>query len=169
MNNRQHNYELLISQISALCNGETDVIANMANISAVIFNGLPDINWAGFYLYKQSQLVLGPFQGNPACIRIPMGLGVCGVAAQTRKTLIVDDVDKFSGHIACDAASKSEIVIPIINEELLIGVLDVDSPNISRFNRFDAEFLNKVVDILINSISTTPYSAVSATLVGTEV
>lgn len=158
MNSLQQNYDLLISQITALTYGESDMIANMANISAVIFNGLPDINWAGFYLYKQSQLVLGPFQGNPACIRIPMGRGVCGLAAETQRTQVVNDVHDFAGHIACDAASNSEIVVPIIKNGVLIGVLDVDSPSFSRFDESDAEYLCKVVDILISSMSVDTFS-----------
>lgn len=158
MNNRQHNYELLISQISALTAGETDIIANMANISAVLFNGLEDISWAGFYLYKQSQLVLGPFQGKPACIRISMGRGVCGLAIETQKSQIVDDVHEFEGHIACDAASNSEIVIPLIKNNTLIGVLDVDSSSFSRFNVGDAEYLTKIVDILLSTISVETFS-----------
>ena len=168
MNSRQHNYDLLISQISALTNGESDMIANMANISAVIFNGLPDINWAGFYLFKQGQLVLGPFQGNPACIRIPMGRGVCGMAAETQQTQVVNDVHVFAGHIACDTASNSEIVIPIVKEGVLIGVLDVDSPSFSRFDESDAEYLCKVVDILISSMSVNSFSVDTALSVDTK-
>lgn len=158
MNSQQHNYEQLVSQISALTAGETDMIANMANISAVIFNGIADVNWAGFYLYKQSQLVLGPFQGNPACIRIPMGRGVCGTAAESRKVQIVDDVSNFSGHISCDGATNSEIVLPIIKNNTLIGVLDLDSPSFSRFNLQDAEYLTRIVDILMSTISVTAFA-----------
>lgn len=153
MHSRQQNYELLISQVVSITAGETDIIANMANISSLLFNGIDDINWAGFYLFKESQLVLGPFQGNPACIRIALGKGVCGTAAETREIQIVEDVHKFKGHIACDTATNSEIVLPIIKDEVLIGVLDLDSTSFSHFNASDAEYLTKVVDILIKTIS----------------
>jgi len=152
MNTQQQNYELLISQVTALTQGESDMIANMANISAVVFNGLADINWAGFYIYKQSQLVLGPFQGSPACIRIPMGRGVCGSAAETQEIQVVNNVHDFAGHIACDAASNSEIVIPIVKNGQTVGVFDLDSPSFSRFDGCDAEYLSKIVDILANTI-----------------
>lgn len=149
---RQNTYNLMIKQVSALTSNESDFIANMANISAVLYHGLSDVNWAGFYIFKENQLVLGPFQGNPACIRIPIGSGVCGAAAKLRTTQIIDDVHKYPGHIACDANSNSEIVIPILINEQLIGVLDIDSPNFSRFDALDAEYLSKVVDILISRI-----------------
>lgn len=152
MNSQQHNYELLISQVSSLTAGETDLIANMANISSLLFNGLDDINWAGFYLYKESQLVLGPFHGSPACIRIAIGRGVCGKVAETREIQIVDDVHKFEGHIACDGLTNSEIVLPIVKNGVLIGVLDLDSPSFSRFKASDAEYLTAIVDILIKTI-----------------
>lgn len=152
MNKKVSKYEGLIAQVSAITAGENDAIANMANISAILFNGLDDINWAGFYLYKDAQLVLGPFQGNPACIRIPMGKGVCGTAALTRSVQVIENVHDFDGHIACDAASNSEVVIPIVKNELLIGVLDLDSPSLSRFDDIDAEYLTKVVDILVDTL-----------------
>ena len=157
MNSEQHNFQLLVSQVSSITTGETDMIANMANISSLLFNKLDDINWAGFYLFKDSQLVLGPFQGNPACIRIDIGKGVCGKVAETRQILIVDDVHKFTGHIACDSESNSEIVLPIVKNDVLIGVLDLDSPIFSRFTASDAEYLSKIVDILLETISFDAY------------
>ena len=148
---KKEQYAQLISQAKSLVAGERDLIANMANISALLFNQLDDINWAGFYFYKQQQLVLGPFQGQPACIRIPMGKGVCGTAASTRTVQRVDDVHAFSGHIACDAASNSEIVIPLLVNDELVGVLDIDSPKFSRFDEQDEAGLCKIADILIES------------------
>ncbi|RPJ67669.1 GAF domain-containing protein [Alteromonas sediminis] len=124
----------------------------MANISALLFNQMDDVNWAGFYLYKEEQLVLGPFQGQPACIRIPMGKGVCGTAAQTRITQRIDDVHVFEGHIACDAASNSEIVIPVVKNDKLIGVLDIDSPVFARFDEIDEKGLSDVVANLVTRI-----------------
>jgi GAF domain-containing protein len=116
---------------------ERDVIANAANLSSLIFNGLDDLNWAGFYFLKNGILVLGPFQGNPACVRIEMGKGVCGTAAAKRETLIVEDVEKFPGHIACDVASRSEIVVPLVKNGTVIGVLDIDAPIRARFDMDD--------------------------------
>lgn len=139
-------YTLLNQQAIAIIESEYDLIANMANISALLFNQLSDINWAGFYLYKENQLVLGPFQGQVACIRIPMGKGVCGTAAEQRQTQCVKDVHEFAGHIACDAASNSEIVIPIIINNRLIAVLDIDSPIISRFDDEDKQGLESLVE-----------------------
>ncbi len=146
------NYNLLIGQVKSITMGESDLIANMANISAIIFNNIHDVNWAGFYLHKDKQLVLGPFQGNPACIRIPMGKGVCGTAAESKQAQLISDVHTFEGHIACDAASNSEIVIPIVRNGVLIGVLDIDSPTLSRFDNYDLTQLQKVVDILISTM-----------------
>lgn len=145
-------YDALVSEVKALCFGESDIIANMANISAVLFNGMSNINWAGFYIVKNEQLVLGPFQGKPACIRIPIGRGVCGSAAQTRQIQIVDNVHEFSGHIACDVQSASEIVLPIVKDNQLVAVLDIDSPSLSRFSDVDAEYLSKIVDILLDTM-----------------
>ena len=144
----KENYSLLNKQLSALLSGETNMIANLSNTSALLNVFLKDINWVGFYLLENNDLVLGPFQGLPACIRIPLGKGVCGTAAQSAKTLIVDDVDKFPGHIACDAASKSEIVIPIFKDGKLIAVLDIDSPQKSRFSKDEAQYLEQFVKIL---------------------
>lgn len=140
------------NQAKGLVSGESDMIANMANLSALLFNQLEDVNWAGFYLYKEDQLVLGPFQGLPACIRIPMGKGVCGTAAETRETQLVKDVHAFPGHIACDAASNSEIVIPVIHNDTLVGVLDIDSPSLSRFDEEDLAGLAETVTILVSSL-----------------
>jgi GAF domain-containing protein len=152
MINKASEYDQVIEQIAAITAGESDLIANMANISAVLFNGISDINWAGFYLHKDNQLVLGPFQGKPACIRIAIGKGVCGKAIEEQVTQVVSDVHLFEGHIACDANSNAEVVVPIIKNGKLIGVLDVDSPQISRFDNTDADYLSKVVDILINTM-----------------
>jgi GAF domain-containing protein len=134
---REH-YDDLVLQARGLMLGESNLIANAANFSALIFNSLPDINWAGFYLFDGSELVVGPFQGKPACIRIALGRGVCGTAAQNRQTQLVRDVHAFEGHIACDAASQSEIVVPLVTADgALLGVWDVDSPVIDRFDDDD--------------------------------
>src|SRR5476649_675957 len=131
-------YDELIAQARSLLSDETDRIANAANFSALVYHSLPDLNWAGFYLYDGNELVVGPFQGKPACIRIALGRGVCGTAAQTRETQLVRDVNAFDGHIACDAASQSEIVVPLINADgTLLDVWDVDSPVIDRFDEDD--------------------------------
>jgi len=124
------------AQARALLGDERDAIANAANLAALLFNSLPEVNWAGFYLLKQGELVLGPFQGKPACVRIALGKGVCGTAALRRETIVVDDVHAFPGHIACDSASNAEIVVPLVRGGEVLGVLDVDSP---RFARFDAD------------------------------
>jgi L-methionine (R)-S-oxide reductase len=137
-------------QLSTILAGERDFIANLANTSALLFHSLPDLNWAGFYLFKGNQLVLGPFQGKPACIRIAIGKGVCGTAAQRRQTIVVPDVHAFPGHIACDDASRSEIVVPLIWESRLIGVMDLDSPSVGRFDDVDAKGLEAIASILLN-------------------
>ena len=147
----KQDYSQLISQAKSLVSGEHDLIANMANLSALLFNGLENVNWAGFYLYKEGELVLGPFQGQPACIRIPMGRGVCGTSASTQTVQRIDDVHAFDGHIACDAASNSEIVVPLIVNENLIGVLDIDSPNHGRFSQEDENGLVEIAQILVQS------------------
>ena len=131
-------YRDLLSALDALTAGEPDAIANMANASALIWQYLPDLNWAGFYRLVGDELVLGPFQGKAACIRIALGKGVCGTAAATRTTQLVEDVHAFPGHIACDAASLSELVVPIVRDGVLIGVLDLDSPEPARFDAEDA-------------------------------
>ena len=153
MSNKQKQYELINAQVQALISGESDMIANMANIAAVLFNNLEQVNWAGFYLYKQEQLVLGPFQGQPACIRIPMGKGVCGTAASRRETMVVIDVHEFAGHIACDAASNSEVVVPIVVNDQLIGVLDIDSPITARFDDDDRVGLEALVSTFEASLT----------------
>ncbi|GAK20167.1 hypothetical protein JCM19052_643 [Vibrio sp. JCM 19052] len=147
-------YQRLTKQAVALIESEKDYIANLANISSLLFMELDDLNWAGFYLKKGDELVLGPFQGKPACVRIPMGRGVCGTAAQTNSAQRVYDVHEFEGHIACDAASNSEIVIPFTINGEVAGVLDIDSPNIGRFNEIDEEGLTHFmveVEKLLNS------------------
>jgi L-methionine (R)-S-oxide reductase len=141
-------YEQLLEQTQHLLEGEKNWLANLANASALLWMQLPDINWAGFYLWKEGELVLGPFQGKPACVRIPLGKGVCGSAARDRKTYVVANVHEFPGHIACDAASNSEIVVPMIAGERLIGVLDIDSPIVGRFDEIDREYLERFVDLL---------------------
>jgi GAF domain-containing protein len=148
-------YNQLAAQLSSLVAGERDLIANAANFSALIFHSLPDLNWAGFYFVKGDELVLGPFQGRPACVRIEMGKGVCGTAAAKRVTTIVPDVHEFPGHIACDSASNSEIVVPLIKGERLIGVLDLDSPVLGRFGHEDAIGLNRLVSVLVESSEAT--------------
>ena len=145
-------YADLQSQLRALLEGETDFIANAANFSSLLYHSLSDVNWAGLYLLKGDELVLGPFQGKPACVRIAMGKGVCGTAAEQRQTILVDNVHEFPGHIACDSASNSEIVVPLVDREQLIGVLDLDSPLLARFDDEDARGLNELVDIFIESV-----------------
>lgn len=145
---KEKNYELVQKQLFALIEDEPNQIANFSNAAALLNQFLVEINWVGFYLLEEDQLVLGPFQGLPACVRIPMGKGVCGTSAATKKTLRVDDVHQFPGHIACDAASRSEIVIPLMKEGKLIGVLDIDSPITNRFDQVDQQGLEKFADIL---------------------
>lgn len=144
-------YSNLSVQLRALLEGERDAIANMANMASLLFYSLPDLNWVGFYLLKNSELVLGPFQGKPACVRIGLGCGVCGTAAKRRETIMVDNVHDFPDHIACDSASNSEIVVPVVAGEQLIGVLDLDSPSLSRFDEEDAAGLNELVEMFVSS------------------
>lgn len=144
-------YAQLVEQARALVHGETNAIANAANLSSLIWHTLPDLNWAGFYLYDGRELVLGPFQGKPACIRIALGKGVCGTAAQKRETVVVNNVHEFPGHIACDSASNSEIVVPLVREGSLLGVLDLDSPRLARFDDADARGLQALAAIWMNS------------------
>lgn len=132
-------YRQLIEAADALTSGEPDAIANMANVAALLWEGLPDLNWAGFYRNIEGELVLGPFQGRAACIRIAFGKGVCGTAAATQQPQCVEDVDAFPGHIACDSASASELVVPIVHEGRLVGVLDLDSPSKARFDQADID------------------------------
>lgn len=141
-------YQLLLKQAQSLLEDEHDLIANMSNISALLFNNLPDVSYAGFYRYQNNELILGPFQGPVACMHIAIGKGVCGTAAKARETQIVPDVHKFAGHIACDAATNSEIVIPIMKNEVLIAVLDLDSNNFARFDDIDSEYLTKIANCI---------------------
>ena len=149
-------YREIHQGLQAVLTGETDLIANLANSAALLFWSLPAINWAGFYLLKEEELVLGPFQGKIACIRIRLGQGVCGTAAEKRQTLVVPNVHEFPGHIACDSASNSEIVIPIIKDDLLVGVLDIDSPEFARFDDIDKTELERFVQILTRAIPPPP-------------
>jgi len=142
-------YAQLEQELRSLVAGEPDLIANLANVSALLFHSLPDLNWAGFYLLRNGELVVGPFQGKPACVRIALGKGVCGTAAAQRSTVIVADVHEFPGHIACDSASNSEVVVPLIREGQLLGVLDIDSPQFGRFDAEDQEGLERLVSTLI--------------------
>jgi L-methionine (R)-S-oxide reductase len=144
-------YEELGAQLTGLYAGESDGLANMANMAALLYDGLPDLNWAGFYFLRGNELVLGPFQGKVACVRIPLGKGVCGTAAARRETIIVTDVHEFPGHIACDAASQSEIVLPLVQHGRLIGVLDLDSPTLARFDERDGSGLGTLTAILLQA------------------
>lgn len=144
-------YAGLEKQLRALLHGERDFIANCANTAALLWHSLPDLNWAGVYRLMGDELVLGPFQGKPACVRIRMGKGVCGTAAATRRTVLVPNVHEFPGHIACDAASKSEIVVPLVKDGLLLGVLDLDSPKLNRFDAADQAGLERVVAVLVEA------------------
>lgn len=149
---KEKNYELVQKQLLALIEDETNRIANLSNAAALLNQFLDEINWVGFYLYEEDQLILGPFQGLPACVRIPMGKGVCGTSAATEKTLRIEDVHQFPGHIACDAASRSEIVIPLMKDGKLFGVLDIDSPITDRFDEMDQQGLEKFAEILSNHL-----------------
>jgi GAF domain-containing protein len=145
-------YAQLAEQAKALLHGEPDRIANAANLSALVFNSLPDLNWAGFYFYDGTELVVGPFQGLPACVRIPLDKGVCGAAATTRQTQRIDDVHAFPGHIACDSASNSELVVPLVHDGALVGVLDLDSPVHARFGVEDQEGLENIARLFVESL-----------------
>jgi len=146
---KRERYRDLSAALASLLEEETDALANLANASALLAQSLDRINWCGFYLLRGVELVLGPFQGKPACVRIPLGKGVCGTAAERRETLVVPDVNEFPGHIACDAASRSEIVVPILDTGKLRGVLDVDSPERGRFDGEDREGLERFVETLV--------------------
>lgn len=141
----------LLETARALLTGERDALANSANLASLIFHTLPDLNWAGFYWLRGNELVLGPFQGKPACVRIPVGKGVCGTAAQRQATVIVPNVHEFPGHIACDSASESEIVVPVMKAGRLLGVLDLDSPRLGRFSEEDAATLEAIVALLVDA------------------
>ncbi len=147
---KSENYQLLYKQAQNLLQNEHDLIANMSNISALLYNGLNDVSYAGFYRYQKQELILGPFQGPVACMHIALGKGVCGAAAKTRKTQIVPDVHQFSGHIACDANTNSEIVIPVLKNNNLIAVLDLDSNSFSRFDQVDADYLSQIAALILN-------------------
>jgi L-methionine (R)-S-oxide reductase len=144
-------YRELGEQLQALLSGETDAIANAANTSALLFHLMPDLNWAGFYLMRDGELVLGPFQGKPACVRIPVGRGVCGTAVERRSSVLVADVHAFPGHIACDAASRSELVVPLIKDGAVIGVIDLDSPHEGRFDALDQDGIEAVAAIYLSA------------------
>jgi len=146
-------YDRLANELEALLGDEGDLVANAANCAALIFRSLPDVNWAGFYFRQDDDLVLGPFQGEPACERIPIGKGVCGACAERRETVVVPDVSEFPGHIACDDASVSEIVVPLIRDGRVIGVLDLDSPAAGRFDAADQAGLEKLAAIFLASLS----------------
>ena len=148
----EENYALLAKQLDALLDGETNQIANLSNASALLNQFLDDTNWVGFYLMQGGELVLGPFQGLPACVRIAVGRGVCGTAVEKNETLRIEDVHAFPGHIACDAASNSEIVIPLVKDGEVIGVLDIDSPSKARFTEVDQAGLETFVDHLMKHI-----------------
>ena len=138
-------YELLTAQLAALSEDVPEAVSVLANAAALLYDTLPDLNWAGFYLAKENVLWLGPFQGKPACVKIPFGRGVCGTAAEKRETVLVPDVHAFPGHIACDCASNAEIVVPVFNGDALFGVLDIDSPKTGRFTDVDKEGLERFV------------------------
>lgn len=153
----QERYRQLVEAADALTSGESDGVANMANVAALIWEFVPGLNWAGFYRMGtgnngQDELVLGPFVGRPACIRIPIGKGVCGTAVSEAKTQLVEDVHAFPGHIACDAASRSEVVVPIIRDGSVVAVIDLDSPEPARFGREDADGIEQLADLLVERI-----------------
>ncbi len=149
MNGKPQIYAELARQLDALLAGESDPVANTANMAALIYHGLPDLNWAGFYFARGGELVLGPFQGKPACVRIPWGAGVCGTAAARATAIVVPDVERFPGHIACDAASRSELVVPLVVAGRVVGVLDLDSPVLARFDDDDRDGCARLVLILL--------------------
>ncbi len=142
-------YGELAEQLAALIEGEPDLVANTANMAALLYNGLPELNWAGFYFARNGELVLGPFQGKPACVRIAWGKGVCGTAAARGQAIVVPDVDAFPGHIACDAASRSELVVPLVTGRRVVGVFDLDSPRPGRFDEEDRAGIERLVAILL--------------------
>lgn len=148
----EKSYNTLAKQVDALLTGEPNFYANLSNASALLNQFFTRINWVGFYIMEDNELVLGPFQGLPACVRIQIGKGVCGTAVQQKTSIIVPDVASFPGHIVCDAASRSEIVVPLIKNDIVIGVLDIDSPEINRFSEIDRIGLEKVVDMLMKHL-----------------
>ena len=150
---KEQQYRQLQAQARALLQGERDRTANAANLSALVFHALPDLNWVGFYFFDGTELVVGPFQGHPACVRIALGRGVCGTAAQTRETQVVPDVEAFPGHIPCDSASRSELVVPLYDGDALLGVFDLDSPVLSRFDDADRAGLEAIARIFLESLA----------------
>lgn len=146
-------YAQLAAQARALLAGETDRTANAANLAALVYHSLPDLNWAGFYFYDGTELVVGPFQGLPACVRIALDKGVCGAAARTRQTQRVEDVEAFPGHIACDAASRSELVVPLVRDDRLVGVFDLDSPRVGRFDQDDQHGLEAIAQVFVEALT----------------
>jgi len=151
---KAEHYADLAEQVRGMLAGESNFIANAANFAALVFHSLPDFNWAGFYLFDGTELVVGPFQGKPACVRIALGRGVCGTAAQTRQTQLVRDVNAFDGHIACDAASQSEIVVPLVKTDgSLLGVWDVDSPSMGRFDDEDRAGMEALCAVFMESVA----------------
>ena len=151
---KQATYQRICEQLQELLGGETDLVANAANTAAFLYRAIPDVNWVGFYLTRQGQLVLGPFQGSPARARIPFGKGVCGTAALQQETVVVPDVSSFPGHIACDTASQSEIVVPLLNWGRVLGVLDVDSATLNRFDEDDQEGFESIASVFMANIAT---------------
>lgn len=149
---REEFYHQLAEAARSLTAGEADRVANAANLSALLFSAVPDLNWAGFYFYDGRELVVGPFQGLPACVRIPLGRGVCGTAAQSRRTQRVPDVQAYPGHIACDGATRSELVVPLISPQGLVGVLDLDSPLPDRFDAVDESGIEAVAAVFVSSL-----------------
>lgn len=147
-NKKTENYELVLAQAKSLLTNEFDVVANMSNLSSLIFYGLPNLNSVTFYRLKNNELIVGPFQGKPACIHIPIGSGVCGTVAKNEKSEIVPDVTKFKGHIACDSASRSEIVVPIFKDNKFWGVLDLDSPKYETFDETDEKYLSQIAQLI---------------------
>ena len=150
--NKADLYAGLAEQAGGLLHGERNLVANAANFAALVWHALPDLNWCGFYLYDGSELVVGPFQGKPACVRIALGSGVCGIAATTRQTLLVRDVNAFDGHIACDSASNSEIVVPLFDGDRLLGVWDVDSPTLARFDDDDRVGMERLCAVFMAAL-----------------
>ena len=142
-------YAELVLQAQGLLHGERDLIANAANFSALLYYSLPDVNWAGFYFLKDGELVVGPFQGKPACVRIALGKGVCGKVAEQRTSIVVPDVNQFPGHIFCDGASRSEIAVPLVKNGKMLGVLDIDSPRLARFDQTDRAGMEKLAEIFL--------------------
>ena len=152
MQDKHELYQDLRSQLTGLLEGERDAIANAANTAALLYHALPDVNWVGFYFLKDGELVLGPFQGKPACVRIALSKGVCGAAAARRESVVVPDVHAFPGHIACDTASRSELVVPLLKEQVLLGVLDLDSPSPARFDETDRAGCEALAAIYVTTL-----------------